>query len=328
MTKRERVMAALRGGEVDCVPLSFWLHNFATENSAQDLAAETLRLGRTFDWDFLKPQSRAQCFAEMWGLTYRPSGERATPYTVTRHPIGSAAELARLHPADPQTGALGEQLEALRAIREAVGPDVPIVWTVFAPLMVLPFLLPGGRAQALDLLRAEPKSVEAALDAMASTLADYARACRAAGADGLFYATNVATRDLLSGDECRRFQRPYDLRILNAVADAPFNVLHVCGSGILFEEFVDYPATAWSWATVPENPSLREVHRRTGRAVVGGLPAKPTIGGTTAQMLAERARAAVREMEGRWLLVGPDCSINPDTPEPLLHAVGAAVRSP
>jgi hypothetical protein len=78
MTKRERVMAALRGHEIDRVPLSFWLGNFATGNSAKDLAAETLRLARTFDWDFLKPQSRAQCFAEMWGLGYRPSGERAT----------------------------------------------------------------------------------------------------------------------------------------------------------------------------------------------------------------------------------------------------------
>jgi hypothetical protein len=31
-------------------------------------------------------------------------------------------------------------------------------------------------------------------------------------------------------------------------------------------------------------------------------------------------------MQDRWLLLGPDCSINPDTPERLLHAVGAAVR--
>ena len=43
--------------------------------------------------------------------------------------------------------------------------------------------------------------------------------------------------------------------------------------------------------------------------------------------LVARAEAATREMNGRWLLLGPDCSINPDTPEPLLHAVGAAVRS-
>ena len=326
VTKRERVMAALRGDEVDRLPLSFWLHNFATENSAAGLAAETERLARTFDWDFLKPQSRAQCFAEMWGLTYRPSAERATSYTVTHHPVTGAADLARLRPAVPTTGALGEQLEALRAIRAAVGPDVPIIWTVFAPLMILPFLLPGGRAQALDLLRSAPTAVEAALDAMTDTLSAYGRACLAAGADGLFYATNMATRDLLRPDECRRFQRPYDLRILQMVADAPFNLLHVCGAGILVDEFVDYPTTAWNWAIVRENPSLSAVHHRTGRAVVGGLPAKPTIASTTGQRLAERARAAMREMEGRWLLVGPDCSINPDTPEALLHAVGAAVR--
>src|SRR5437667_12440145 len=111
MTNRERVMAALRGDPVDRVPLAFWLHNFATENSAKDLAAESLRLGRVFGWDFLKPQSRAQCFAEMWGLRYRPSGQRALPYTVIERPCARAHDLARLSPVDPLTGALGEQLE-------------------------------------------------------------------------------------------------------------------------------------------------------------------------------------------------------------------------
>src|SRR5207253_11275047 len=85
MTKRERVMAALGGREVDRIPLAFWMHNFATENSAGGLTAETLRLARTFNWDYLKPQSRAQCFAVMWGLAYRPSTERATTYTFKRH---------------------------------------------------------------------------------------------------------------------------------------------------------------------------------------------------------------------------------------------------
>jgi hypothetical protein len=41
----------------------------------------------------------------------------------------------------------------------------------------------------------------------------------------------------------------------------------------------------------------------------------------------------VRAMDGRGLLLGPDCSINPDTPEALLHAArtardqGVAVRA-
>jgi uroporphyrinogen decarboxylase len=326
MTPRERVTAALRGAPVDRVPLAFWLHNFATENSAKGLADETLRLSDTFHWDFLKPQSRAQCFAEMWGLTYAPSRERATPFTVTRAPLASAQDVGALRPMDPRRGALGEQLEALRMIRARVGADLPIIWTIFSPMMVLPFLVRGGKTQALSLLRSDGAAVERGLGAIAETLAAYARAALAEGADGLFYATNVATRASMSAEECRRFQRPFDLPVLAAVEAAPFNLLHVCGEDILFDEFADYPVTAFSWALFPGNPSLTDVHRRTGRAVVGGLPAKPQIASMTAGTLVERAKAAIGEMAGRFLLLGPDCSINPDTPESLLHAVGNAVR--
>lgn len=76
--------------------------------------------------------------------------------------------------------------------------------------MVLPSLPIGGREQALGV--------------MTETLAAYARACLAAGADGIFYATNMATRELISAAECRRFQRPYDARILAAAETAPFRV--------------------------------------------------------------------------------------------------------
>jgi len=324
MTKRERVMAAVRGEPVDRVPVSLWLHNFAAENSAETLTAETLRLARRFDWDFLKPQSRAQCFAEMWGLRYTPSRERATPYTVTRAPLTTADDLRRLEPVDAQSGALAEQLQALRAIRKAAGTETPIIWTVFSPLMVLPFLLEGGRAMAISLIRAEPAAVDHALGAMAETLAAYAVAAVASGADGLFYATNMATRELSTAAECRRFQRPHDLRILGQVQNAPFNVLHVCGTGILFDEFTDYPMAALSWATVPGNPSLKDAHTRTGRAVIGGLPAKPEIRTLAPGEVAARGRRAIAEMGGRSLLLGPDCSIDPDTPDSVMEAATAA----
>jgi uroporphyrinogen decarboxylase len=326
MKKRARVMAALRGEAVDRVPLSFWLHNFATENAIDSFVAESLRLARTFDWDYLKPQSRAQCFAEAWGFRFEGSGERATPFAPTHAPCAGADDLSRLQPANPSAGALGEQLEALRRIRAGVGEDPPIIWTVFSPMMVVPYLLGGGVEQALAIAREEPKALEAALDAIAYTLAGYARLAVAAGADGLFYATNVARRGLLTAEECRRFQRPYDLRVLAAVASAPFTALHVCGAGVHFDEFVDYPAQAFSWALGDGNPSLREAHRRTGRAVMGGLPAKPVIASLTPAVIAERTRAALGEMNGRALLLGPDCSINPDTPEALLHAARAALE--
>jgi len=320
MTNRARVLAALRGEPVDRVPLAFWLHDFASENDVERFVAESLRLATTFGWDYLKPQSRAQCFAEAWGLRYAASSARAVQYTRTHAPCANAADLRRLKPADPSAGALGEQLEALRRIRAGVGPDTPIIWTVFSPMMVMPYLLSGGVEQALAIAREDPGALDHALAAVADTLAGYARHAVHNGADGLFYATNVARRDLLTPAECRRFQRPWDLRVLDAVAAAPFTVLHVCGAAVHLDEFADYPAHALSWAASEGNPSLREVRRRTGRAVIGGLPAKPLIATLAPADIAERARAAVREMQGRGLLLGPECSINPDTPEALLHA--------
>lgn len=320
-------MAAIRGEPVDRVPFSFWLHNFAREDSAGALVEETLRLHRTFDWDFLKPQSRYQCFAEMWGLEYRQAPDRAEWPVITRLPVRAAAELATLAPADPAKGALGEQLDALSAIRAAVGPDVPVVATVFAPLMVAQFMVPGGIEAVLRLAREDPAALERGLEAIAVTQEAFTRLLVAQGVDGIYYATNVATRSLLSAAEFRRFQRPYDRRILAAADALPFNIVHMCGGGILFEEFADYPVSVFSWATTPGNPTLSEVHRRTGRAVLGGLPGKPDIRSMSREALVARARASLAEMAGRHHLLGPDCSINPDTPEELLHAVGEVARA-
>jgi len=320
VTRRERVLAALRGEPVDRVPLAFWLHDFAAENALDTFVAESLRLARTFGWDYLKPQTRAQCFAEAWGLRYAPSGARAVQYTRTHAPCASADDLRRLKPAEPTAGALGEQLEALRRIRVAVGDDTPIMWTVFSPMMVVPYLLAGGVEQALAIAREDGGSLEHALGAIADSLAGYAHEALRAGADGVFYATNVAREGLLTSAECRRFQRPWDLRVLDAVAAAPFNMLHVCGARAHLDEFLDYPVQALSWAASQSNPPLRDVRHRTGRAVVGGLPAKPLIATLTPAAIAEQARAAIRQTEGRGLLLGPECSINPDTREELLHA--------
>jgi uroporphyrinogen decarboxylase len=321
---RERVMAALSGKPVDRVPISFWGHHYVAENSADGLAEESLRQARRFEWDFLKPQSRAQAFAEMWGLTYIPSRAADQKYTVTRIPFGDGPELARLRPADPDTGALSEQIEALRTIRSSIGPDVPIIWTVFSQLMVVRYLLPGDATQLLEIARSDSSALANALAAITETLVGYVQACIRNGADGIFYATNLATRNFLTPEECARFQRPYDLSVLAAADGAPFNVLHICGQNALFDQFENYPADAFSFALGPGNPSLAEWHRRTGKASMGGIP--NNLHGVSASAVAARARAAIDEMNGRWLLLAPGCSIEPGTRDDLLLAARDATR--
>jgi uroporphyrinogen decarboxylase len=92
------------------------------------------------------------------------------------------------------------------------------------------------------------------------------------------------------------------------------------------DAFVDYPVAAFSWPVEPGNPGLRQVHERTGRAVVGGLPkALETLSEAQVEGL---ARAAVEEMDGRWLLLAPGCSIPPATPDAVLRAARRVGMSP
>jgi uroporphyrinogen decarboxylase len=164
------------------------------------------------------------------------------------------------------------------------------------------------------------------LEAITETLVGYVRTILSSGAEGIFYATNLATRDMLTVQECARFQRPYDLRVLAEAASAPFNVVHVCGENTQFDAFADYPVAAFSFAPAPTNPTLADAHRRTGKAVMGGVPA--ALATFTAADVADRARAAVADMAGRWLLLAPGCSIAIDTPDELLFAAREVARGP
>jgi uroporphyrinogen decarboxylase len=131
----------------------------------------------------------------------------------------------------------------------------------------------------------------------------------------------------MTEEQFERFERPFDMPVLAAASKGWFNILHMCGPAIHFDRFADYPATVFSWATTPGNPSLGEVHARTGKAVLGGLPAKPMIKSMSREALLAEATDALREMGGRNHLLGPGCSINPDTPEILIDAVGETVRA-
>ena len=215
MTKRERVMAALRGEAVDRVPLSFWMHHFVAENGVETFVAESLRLAREFGWDYLKPQSRAQCFAEAWGSVSAVHRARDAVHAHAR------AVRRRRRAAPPAAGRAGDG----RARRSARGPETdpgrrrattPIIWTVFSPhdggaLSLARRRRAGARHRAAGAGGARSRAGCHRLHA-----GGYARLALAAGADGLFYATNVARQGLLSPTECRRFQRPYDLRVLAA----------------------------------------------------------------------------------------------------------------
>lgn len=330
MTKKERVEAALKGTDVDRVPISFWGHSYLKEWSAEELAEAMIENYRTYDWDFVKVNPRASYHVEDWGAKLEPSGDPNRGPRFLDWPVRESGDWRRLRPLDLERGVLGEQLRALRQIRDGLAGEAHFIQTIFSPLSVAKYLVGNRSGPVLTSINDNPDALRVALDVIAETFAAYAQATLEAGASGIFFATTGwASADLLTEEHYRRFGREYDLRVLEAFAGkAPFNVLHNCGEHIYFDLLTDYPVEAISWsATVQGNPSLAEGKERTTKAVMGGVSEKTTLPDGTPEQVDEEVREAIKETGGRAVLIAPGCSIPPRTPVANLEAAAAAVRA-
>ena len=248
---------AIEGGSVDRPPVAIWGHDFLREGSAQDLAAQTIELQKTYGYDFIKINPRWTLFAEPWGNRYEPPVEQKFPKLMHRV-LTDSTGFSTIPVVSADHPVLLEDVAAVSTIVEAIGEEVDCIATLFSPLACLG-LLAGGVGQPLLKYMSENKSgAHDALAHITQTLTGHAQALVDAGAAGIFFAPLPWT----SLDQCpasvyEEFGRPYDFKVLEAVVDAPLNMLHVCGNHIGMERFYDYPVPILNWDNFGEgNPTL------------------------------------------------------------------------
>ncbi len=321
MTRRERVKAALKGNAVDRPPVSFWGHDYVREWTAGGLAEATLERFRRYGWDFVKVNPRATYYSEAWGNAYRRSGDALHGPVNASYVLKAARDLSRLAPVGVRSGPFGEQLKALRLIGKGLAGEAPFVQTVFSPLSVVGRLANGDLGAVRRYMREHAKALHGALAAVTESLAAYAAACLEAGADGIFFATvEWATYDAATAEQYAEFGRPYDLRVLKAVAGAEFNILHVCRKHNMLESMLDYPVQAFNWANRDSgNPSLAAMLAKTKRAVMGGVAVR-TVAEGAPEAVADEVAQALAETGGKRFLLSGGCSIPPQAPEANLRA--------
>ena len=318
-------MAAVRGKPVDRPPFAVWRHFYPDENEgAERLARTTIDFTRRHELDLVKYNPRAHYHAEPWGTRYRYGGP-AKP-VIEGYAVTDSAGWSRIDARGTEEPAFAELLEGLALVRTAL-PDTPLVATIFTPLGVLERLAGPERVRA-D-VRAAPDGVLEALHAVAETFAALARACVQV-CDGIFLATTAwAQRAVLDDEEYARFGRPFDLRVLHAVREAPLNVLHICGAGSRVLELAAYPhVAAISWNThAGATPSLAELLARApGRAAIGGISDEALMAPDDALVRAEVDAGFAQTHGQRWIAAG-GCTIPVETPATGIDRARRAVES-
>lgn len=324
MTKRERVQAALAGKSVDRVPVAFWRHWPIDDQDAEALARAALDYQRRFDWDFIKVTPSHSYCVDDYGAKHvyrgKPIGDRDHVERV----IKRIEDWDRIEPLDVRKGVYGRQLRCLRMVIEQRDPNTPVIQTIFNPIGMARYL--ADEAYVVH-LRREPERVERAIGALTQTCADFARACIAEGADGIFLSTNAASFEVMSPEEYRRFGRPGDIKVFEAASGGWLNILHLHGQHPMFREVADYPAPAINWHDRTAWPSLVEAAKIFPGALVGGVEQFSLLHLGTSAEVEGQVHDAIAQMNGRRLVVAAGCTYPLTVPEGNLLAARRAVEA-
>lgn len=317
----------LAGASLPRPPYSLWGHDWVREQSLDGLEAATFAMVERVQPDFVKLNPRFTLFVEDFGATFRTGNHRPEP---AWWPVREAADLRRLPRLDPRRGVLGQHTGLLARIRDRLDPGIPVIQTLFTPLVIVRDLAGKREADVVRWMAEDPASLHEGLKRVTDLYVQWVRRTMEAGAAGIFLATTVmATRRTLSPEQYAVFGRPYDLEVLEAIQAEGgwWTVFHVCQPDALFDAVAAYPVPALSWAAGEgSNPGLAEGRARSGRIAVGGVPVATMLQGTPGDVRA--AVAAARRELPDGLVLGPSCTIDPATPLANLEAFREACQAP
>ena len=320
MSKRERLLALAAGQPADRPAVALWRHFPGDDARPDDLAAAHIAWQRTFDWDLLKVTPSSSYCIQDWGVRAVWQGGDEGTWTYQNTAIQQPTDWERLAVLDPAAGALDQARQAVKSVCQAVGPDTPVLMTLFSPLaqaknLAGPNLLPH--------LRQHPDAVQAGLEIITRSVLRFVDALAGTGIAGIFYAVQLAEPSRLSRAEYAQFGQPLDMRILTAAGGFWFNMLHAHGLNVYFDLLAGYPVQALNWHDREGGPSLADGGARFAGALSGGLDRR-TVHLAAPDDVRRETADAVQQTAGQRLILSTGCVSMTNSP---LSNLWAARRS-
>jgi [methyl-Co(III) methanol/glycine betaine-specific corrinoid protein]:coenzyme M methyltransferase len=238
--------------------------------------------------------------------------------SVTAHPYPKDLEGASV-PADLlQRGRIPAVLEAIKIIREKVGPDVPIIGGMEGPITIASDLVSVKSFMKWSLKKTD--LFEQALDLATEAAIIYANALVEAGADIISVADPVASPDLMSPDSFKKFLKARLQKFSSSVDSV--TVLHICGNvNSILSDMADCGFEGLSVEEKVGSPKkAKEVIGNRAR-FVGNISSPFTLlPGPVDKIKAEAKQALAEGVD----VLAPGCGIAPMTPLENIKAMVAA----
>jgi len=329
-TLKTRLLAALEGKPVDKVPVCS-----VTQTGIVELMDE---VGAAWPEAHTNPE----LMAKLAIANYELSGLEAVrlPYCLTvlveamgcqinmgtknrqpsviEHPYPKSLDGAAV-PADLlQKGRIPAVLEAIKIVREKVGPDVPIIGGMEGPITVASDLVSVKSFMKWSIKKTD--LFEQALDIATEAAIAYANAMVEAGADVIAIADPVASPDLMSPDSFRQFLQARLQKFSASVNSV--TVLHICGKvNAILSDMADCGFEGLSVEEKIGNAAEGKKIIGDRARLVGNVSSPFTLLPGPIDKIKAEAKVA---LEGGIDVLAPGCGIAPMTPLENIKAMVAA----
>jgi uroporphyrinogen decarboxylase len=317
MNKIERINTVLKGDgdNLDRLPFSLWYHFGLQHSTPEQLANAHLSFFHSYDLDFLKVMN---------DYAY-PMSDNQGKFLEDKEmfDISELSDWKRLKVLSGDEAGFGKQLKALEVIAKELKGNAYFVETIFSPWTIARKL--SDKETLLKLKNKEPELLLDIMYKIAQSLANYAFEAVSRGAAGIFLSLSAASQHLMTYLEYEKFCRPFDLMVLNRVKEKTnFNILHIHGEKIFFDELIDYPVQAINWSHRHTSPSLKDASIKYKRVFLGGIDEK-LFAHNKINHIEEEIKETINSIGKSRLIITPGCSIESDSASKLIYAAKRAI---
>jgi uroporphyrinogen-III decarboxylase len=254
LTKKERALRAIAGGEVDRRPFTFW-HPFGVSHmKADSLTAAAITFAATYAVDLLRMPAVRDLPLPGQSSLDRP------------HDLTTVEVMA------PRQGFWGERLEALKSIVRLADGKIAVFETVPDPLTALSWVVPPEVLGASE--RNHATFLEKALGVVSESLQGYLKVLLGeAKVDGVVIEVGSASFEQRQPEDFEKLVKPHLKALMESVeSQAPVPVwLQVSGRRAYLDPLLDLPHDLLSWSHLAHGPSLEKLPRRQRARLAGGL---------------------------------------------------------
>ncbi|TYC46107.1 uroporphyrinogen decarboxylase family protein [Leuconostoc litchii] len=304
------------------VPVSFWYHFSASSGVDLDAfqdpeiidrtIAGTKKLVDTISPDFVKLMSD--------GLFHYKFRKKNTSNTRTVYD--------NLLPITDDNPWLIKTAELIRKQKKVIGERASF-YNIFSPTTLLKWALVKNDNGYYDKQKADQKIADAilndsenvsqALQVITLDVIKQIETAISAGADGIYYSTQVIQDARLGQKDFDEFVAKTDQQVLKAAHElAATNILHICGNGGARNNihwFKDYPVEIINWSVDEEGISLREGKKLfPNKIVLGGFgnTDKDILYQGTQTEIQQFVKHLVQDTGQDNLIIGANCTVPRD----------------